>query len=69
MTMTEETKPMPKSLHTITVLQRLAQLAKRQGFAGRDDPEGCMAWAVAFLGYGNAADPHGLAAKALRAVA
>lgn len=55
-------KPIPKSLHTVTVLVRLADSY------GRADPEGRIERALEFLGYGSAPDDHGLAAAALKVI-
>ena len=60
---TDLTKPIPKSLHTVTVLVKLAGLFQRtQGYY----PADALAAAVAFLGYADTPDAHGLAAAALK---
>jgi hypothetical protein len=61
--MTTETKPVAKSLHTITVLVQVARLI------GRHEPEftpqGCVNAAMRELGLANRPDPYGLADRAL----
>ena len=58
---------LPKSLHTITAIVRVARLIFDTA-AKANDPitkAGAVEEAVAALGYATASDPHGLAAKAL----
>ena len=56
-------RPLAKSLHTITVLQRLAiYLASRPG--SNLSAEQATAAALDVLGYGNAPDPYEIASRA-----
>lgn len=57
------TKPLAKSLHTISAIQNVARHLLQCGTAA--DNESAVAGAVAVLGYAGAADEYGLAAKAL----
>lgn len=69
MTITE-TKALPKSLHTVTAIVQVARLIF-DASAKACDPitkVGAVEEALAALGYAGAADPHGLAAKALKAL-
>lgn len=60
-------KPMPKSLHTVSVLVNVArlfqQLAAANGGA-RMSAEYAIESAIGSLGYHGAPDPYGLAARA-----
>lgn len=58
------TGTIPKSLHTVTVLVRLARLLAR--LHPHATHEGLVGLAVIELGYVAAADTHGLAAAALK---
>lgn len=60
-------KPMPKSLHTVTVLVKLATFAMENY---SDNIDGAISWALEFLGYSREQDSYHLAqqaAKQLRA--
>ncbi len=59
-------KQIPKSLHTITVLARVARLVKPQHPNASD--EQLIAIAAIELGYVDAADPYMLKFKALKAL-
>lgn len=54
-------KPMPKSLHTVTVLVKLARHAME---TYSDNIDGAISWALEFLGYSRSQDTYGLAAAA-----
>lgn len=54
-------KPIPKSLHTVTVIVKLANF--HHG-AERCEPETSIAWALKLLGYDAANDPYNLASAA-----
>lgn len=57
------TRPLAKSLHTITALQRVAlYLASRPG--SNLNSEQAIEGALDVLGYGGAPDPYGLASRA-----
>lgn len=58
-------KTLPKSLHTVTALARLADYLAQ---AERYDAERAMTDAFRILGYDRAADPYGLADRALAAM-
>jgi hypothetical protein len=61
--MTEETKPIAKSLHTVKVIQQLtADFQTRQGL-GRGE---ALQVALEVLGLAGRPDPYGLAEKAMR---
>jgi hypothetical protein len=59
-------RPVPKSLHTVTVILKLARTAML--VERPDTPEHCIAWAFRFLGYEGAPDPHGITEAALKAL-
>jgi hypothetical protein len=61
--MTDNAKPVAKSLHTITVIQQV--YSYRLATNGGDEAE-AMDFALQLLGLANRPDPYGLAAKALR---
>lgn len=58
-------KSLPKSLHTVTALVRLAAYFVDK-YCGDMTPEDALTEALAVLGYGEAQDPYGLAAAALK---
>jgi hypothetical protein len=58
-------KQIPKSLHTITVIVRLARFCKGVTVFGDDLNRRAVAYAMDLLGYKDAPDPYGLAAAAL----
>ncbi len=62
-----KTNDLPKSLHTITAIVRVARFLIAQELNAM--PDGAVDRAVAILGYDLAVDPHGLAAKALAQLA
>ena len=62
MTTETNTKPVAKSLHTITVLLQVARL--HMG-SNRNSPEMAMTLAATTLGLANRPDPYGLIAKSL----
>ncbi len=59
-------KPIPKSLHTVTVIVKLARYHHN---AERGTYDRSIVWAVKFLGYADTPDTHGLAAAALKQLA
>ena len=59
------TKPIPKSLHTVTVIVRLARFFRGFTVMGDDLNARSIAYAVEKLGYADTPDTHELAAKAL----
>lgn len=59
------TKPLPKSLHTVTVLVRVATLLRGAKFPPLTAPEAVDA-ALDILGYDPENDPYGLAAAAAK---
>lgn len=59
------TKPIPKSLHTVTALVKLARL-RDELTGGKFDRFANVEWAVQLLGYENTPDDHNLAAQACR---
>lgn len=59
-------KPIPKSLHTVTVLRRMAQMMK--AIHPHATSEGAISLALIELGYVDTPDTHGLAAAALKAM-
>ena len=59
-------KPLPKSLHTVTVLVKVAELIYAQNDVHGLDKEGAVANALRILGYSVDNDPHGLAAAAIK---
>lgn len=59
-------KPIPKSLHTVTVLVKLAKHARGLLIMGDNADRRSIAWAVEFLGYTGTPDTHELAAAALK---
>lgn len=61
--MTRDTKPVAKSLHTLTVLQQVASINQR--YCGINDPAEAMALAMVDLGLAGRPDPYGLQARAL----
>lgn len=65
--MTDKTvKPIPKSLHTVTVLVKLARHFRvTQGWS-YDNLEGPLDEALRFLGYATTPDTHELRAAALK---
>lgn len=67
MTNETNTKPVAKSLHTITVLMQIARTMMR--LAGINDPERAMTAAMIELGLDGRPDPYGLREKALRLMA
>ena len=62
-------KPLPKSLHTVTVLVKLAHHfdTEAPGFTLRNREQAMVA-ARAFLGYADCTDTHNLAGAALKAM-
>lgn len=58
-------KIVPKSLHTVTVLVKLAKHARGFIIMGDDSNRRSVDWAMDFLGYAAAPDAYGLAAAAL----
>lgn len=59
-----DNKPLPKSLHTVSVLVRVARLHQRHSkFAGAD---WCMDQALETLGYSRDCDPHRLVPLAMK---
>lgn len=65
--MSNKTATLAKSLHTVSVLVSVAQFVLDTTQDG--DRDYAVATAVDMLGYGGAADPHGLAAKAVAILA
>lgn len=63
--MDTETKALPKSLHTVTAIVRVARYAQMLDEMSDAD---AVKTALDVLGYAGAPDPHGLAAKALKAM-
>ncbi len=58
-------KPLPKSLHTVTVLVNVAQMIQRLN----DQIDECaVGSALTVLGYDGSPDAYGLAAKAVKAM-
>lgn len=57
------TKPVAKSLHTVTVILQIARIAP---FASGGTPEACIAYAMDTLGLSGRDDPYNLAGAALR---
>jgi hypothetical protein len=55
--------PVAKSLHTLTVIQQMANVMLR--FAGTNDPEIAIAAAMSALGLAGRPDPYGLKDRAL----
>lgn len=53
----------PKSLHTVTVLVRLARMSRE---LSNHDDHTALVWAFNFLGYGQTPDEHNLFAAALK---
>lgn len=66
--MTNNAKPVAKSLHTITVIQQIAQLHRENALLAGNHYSKAMAvqCAMETLGLANRPDPYGLADKALR---
>jgi hypothetical protein len=62
----ENTKPIPKSLHTVRVLVTMAKLMEYNKLNGATDTETALEAAIYLLGYANAPDVHGLFQQALR---
>lgn len=60
---TVSTKPLPKSLHTVTVIVRVARLLQRERNETRDS---AVVSAFEALGYSVDADPYDLRGQALR---
>jgi hypothetical protein len=61
------TKPLAKSLHTVTVLVRVAQhLQNSEPAPARPNNETAVDEALDLLGYGKSPDTYGLAAAAVR---
>ena len=64
--MSTKSATLAKSLHTVSVLVNVARLAgAATGNTQKRDPAACVRCALIALGYDGAADPHGLAAKAV----
>jgi hypothetical protein len=59
------TKPIPKSLHTVTVLRRLAEVLARLSMPAETSPAEAVAEVLRVLGYADTPDTHELAAKAV----
>ena len=59
-------KPMPKSLHTVTVIVKLAKFARGSIIMGEDCDKRSVDWALAFLGYSVTEDTYDLAGAALK---
>lgn len=59
-------RTLPKSLHTVTALARLAAYIRRT--SRHNDAETCMNLAFGVFGYDRDADPYDLASKALAAM-
>lgn len=57
-------KPIPKSLHTVTVLRRMGQMMK--AIHPNATSEGAIGLALIELGYVDTPDAYGLAAAALK---
>lgn len=62
------TKPLAKSLHTVTVLKRLALHALEWNFVDDETPERAVDFACNLLGYADADDPYNLRGAAVEAV-
>ena len=65
MALPTDTTPVAKALHTLKVLQQVAQIFIDQNGLGPDDALS-LAWVS--LGFASRPDPHGLKAKALAAL-
>ena len=63
---TTETKALPKSLHTVTAIVRVAETMMEVD--NHTSSRRAIESALSILGYAGAPDPHGLAAKALKAL-
>lgn len=63
MTITTESKALPKSLHTVTAIVQVAKYALMLDEMSNAD---AVQNAISVLGYAGATDPHGLVAKALK---
>lgn len=63
--MTDQSKPLPKSLHTVTAIVRVARYVQSRARPGASTKEAVEA-AVYILGYTNVDDPYGLAAAAIK---
>jgi hypothetical protein len=63
--MSTKTKTLAKSLHTVTAIERVARLIQCRPGPHTPNAE-AVRLAVAALGYEGAADPYGLAGKALK---
>lgn len=61
--MIPESLHIPKSLHTVTVIARVAADLRDSGRIGREFTD-AVAAAIAILGYADASDTYGLADKA-----
>lgn len=61
-----DTKPIPKSLHTVRVVAIMAQMMKAENPHATN--EGLVGAALIRLGYVDAPDTHGIAAAALKAL-
>ena len=61
--MSAATKTLAKSLHTVTVIVRVARLMRKLRSTSN---EVAVTHALELLGYHDAADPYGLAAAALK---
>lgn len=60
-------KPLPKSLHTVTVIVRVSRLLQGCGYpSGEFTDEERVGMALGALGYDPENDPYGLAAAALK---
>ena len=66
---TPKSNNLPKSLHTITAIVRVARHRLESGTMPSPTHENAVGEAVIILGYGNAADPDGLAVKAIAQLA
>lgn len=71
--MTNSSKPLAKSLHTVSVLVKLAGVARTMGrnsgiVASKLTDENCVTEAMIMLGIDQLADPHGLRAAAVKAM-
>lgn len=63
--MSTKTQTLAKSLHTVSVLVSVAQALVGTGTLPDQSAVSSVAAALRVLGYADAADPHGLAAKAV----
>lgn len=61
-------KPLAKSLHTVTVLARTARFLRDLRHAGKNANDTAMDEALSILGYSRDNDPHRLIPLALKAM-